>query len=411
MFQISTAAADATNISHSTSVHVGNPSTDFLDWVRSSVYFHRFADLPFDEEIISSPFWCLGHGFKIGLLLECEHLYDEYNNSNDTAGIRIHFQRRDCVNMEFRIAIRGKSNNELNVYRSNGQQELEGIEEEYGTIQYEAALQNLLDGALVIHVYMKPLEYRLPFLPKNPSSCYTVQALFMDRESSDIVFEIAGKQITADEEKTQTEPALFHAHHLILKKAAPILADLVTSNKPSPSFHVSDTSAEVFDIVLRYIYGHDSLMLECGISVTKEVLETADKFGVTNLKLEAEARFVFLTTITFDNVMELLHFADSKNCALLKEVVIDFVVKNKIEILEKRMLAGSPEGVGSDILAAIARQESKCGVLGCDDNVYSAMSINDLRRCAFGKGLDVDGSRDMLISALQGSSSKKRVRE
>lgn len=43
--------------------------------------------------------------------------------------------------------------------------------------------------------------------------------------------------------------------------------------------------------------------------------------------------------------------------------------------------------------------------------LYSAMSINDLRRSAFGKGLDVDGSREMLISALQGSTSRKRVLE
>lgn len=228
MFQIST-EADATNISHSTSVHVGKPPTDFQDWVRNSVCFHGFADLPFDEEIISSPFWCLGHGFKIGLLLETEeNPHDDENYYNDLAGIRIHYQRRDCVKMECRLAIRGNSNNELNVYRSNGQQPLEIIEGRYETIQRETALQNLLDGALVVNVYVKPLEYHLPFLPKNPSSCYTVQALFMDIESSDIVFEIVGKQksVTADEEKMQTSPALFYAHHLILKTVAPILADL-----------------------------------------------------------------------------------------------------------------------------------------------------------------------------------------
>jgi hypothetical protein len=99
---------------------------------------------------------------------------------------------------------------------------------------------------------------------------------------------------------------------------------------------IPEISDKMFGILLRYIYGFETSMLESDTSQTKEIIEVANKFGVTNLKLEAEARFVFLTTITLENVMELLHFADSKNCAILKEVVMDFILKNKIEILEKK---------------------------------------------------------------------------
>jgi hypothetical protein len=130
---------------------------------------------------------------------------------------------------------------------------------------------------------------------------------------------------------------------------------------------------------------------------------------VTNLKLEAEARFVLLTTITLENAMELLHFADSKNCALLKEVVMDFILRSKIAIIENKILSGAREGVGNDILAAIAREEAKSGAAGCDENIYSSMGISDLRRRVHEKGLDVDGSREMLISALQLSSRKRKA--
>lgn len=38
---------------------------------------------------------------------------------------------------------------------------------------------------------------------------------------------------------------------------------------------------------------------------------------------------------------------------------------------------------------------------GIDDNEYNAMSINELRPLAHAKGLDFNGSREALISALE----------
>lgn len=46
---------------------------------------------------------------------------------------------------------------------------------------------------------------------------------------------------------------------------------------------------------------------------------------------------------------------------------MDFIVKNKIEVLEKKKLAGAPEGFGNDILGAIAREEAKSRAEGCDE--------------------------------------------
>ena len=56
----------------------------------------------------------------------------------------------------------------------------------------------------------------------------------------------------------------------------------------------------------------------------------------------------------------------------------------------------------NDFIEAISRGESK-GSQGTDDNVDSQYntSISELRKKAYEKGLNVDGSREKLISALK----------
>ena len=65
----------------------------------------------------------------------------------------------------------------------------------------------------------------------------------------------------------------------------------------------------------------------------KDIIDAADRYGVVGLKLEAETSFVTSTTITLDNVIEYLLYADSVNCALIKEAVMDFILKNHRKVL------------------------------------------------------------------------------
>jgi hypothetical protein len=58
-------------------------------------------------------------------------------------------------------------------------------------------------------------------------------------------------------------------------------------------------------------------------SHANEIIEVADRFGVTSLKLEAETSLVNTMTFSVENVKDLLIYADSKNCALLKEAAMD----------------------------------------------------------------------------------------
>lgn len=273
------------------------------------------------------------------------------------------------------------------------------------SLNREDVLKALMHGSLMIEVRIKkPNDHRLPpLIPQNPSECKTVQCLFMDEESADVIFEVGGRR-PIDElgsKRSKTEGTTFFAHHNILKTAAPLLAELCTSNESPTRIQLPDVSPQLFHYMLCYIYGCNIPDFRSDLSHAKEIISLADKFGVTKLKIAVEVSYVTSTTIDFDNVMESLQFAVSKNCALLKEAVMEFVAKNKVEILEKQTMMDAPGGLIHDILAVILRGEMKCGADVGTGNELSTMSVSELRRTADRYGLDIDGSREMLISAIK----------
>jgi hypothetical protein len=137
-------------------------------------------------------------------------------------------------------------------------------------------------------------------------------------------------------------------------------------------------------------------------SQTTEIIDAANRYGVVNLKLEAEACFVRDTVFSLDNVMEHLQYADSLNCALLKEAAMDFIVENSAEIMDKISIN---DLLMQDVFAAVSRGKKKFGVSGGgnsnNDSRFNSMRISELRQESHEKGLSVDGSREMLIAALK----------
>ena len=80
--------------------------------------------------------------------------------------------------------------------------------------------------------------------------------------------------------------------------------------------------------------------------VTKPRLRSS--MQLTNTELET-------TTFTMQNVMELLQYAESKNCAFLKESALDFIALNKVEAIEKLSFNDAPGTIAKDILIALSR--------------------------------------------------------
>ena len=101
----------------------------------------------------------------------------------------------------------------------------------------------------------------------------------------------------------------------------------------------------------------------------KLIIDTADRYSVVDLKLEAEA------------------------C---------LVVENKVKVNRKIPFNYAPGALVIDVLAAMSRGEKKGGTDGDSGRTeLIAMRISELRRKAHEKGLNVDGSREMLIAALE----------
>ena len=219
----------------------------------------------------------------------------------------------------------------------------------------------LQGGALVIEVQMrqpKPANMSslsFDFYPDNPVS-KNILKKFMDEESADVVFVVGGEEAKEGRKKrAKTEPTTFYAHRVILLDSSSTLAELCESGGNSNPISINGVRPDIFRHILYHIYGGEILDDDLRANA-RDIINAADKFGVVNLKLEAEAWYVKSTTITIDNVMDNLLYADSKNCTLLKEAAMDFVVENGVEVYEKVSFENVPSYLMKDLLAAVNRK-------------------------------------------------------
>lgn len=310
---------------HNPSVHVGIPASDIQDdWVTTYVFFHGFAKMPTERGkfVMSPKFYCLGHEWSVAL-----YPRGKEGVADGMISVSLTSHSSHTIIVDYAIAVRdlpqsrrrerGHEFNDIGDSNSNAWKNF---------LRREVAIGVLYSGALVIKVQMAPAKnYLPPFIPKNPFACKAVQDMFMDEESADIVFEVGGQHATtsANTKKRKSVHTRFYAHRLILMKVAPLLAELcVTSHESPQCIGISNISPDVFEIMLLQIYGHQIQFEKCSGN-HHALIEAANKYGLTNLKLEAEADYVSCIKKTFDlqNIMEHLLDADAMNLAYLREVV------------------------------------------------------------------------------------------
>jgi len=387
---------------HTAVVHAGTPSHDFQgEWAKTTVYFHGFADLPAErgKGVWSPKFKCLGYIWAIHLYPGGDNVEDEnVDVTTDTISIYLESRHSENIKVVYQLAIGNYNISQTDTFNRNSS---------WGFVNFidrNRALNNLVHGALAIQVRMKPANSPPPFIPDNPSTYDTIQSLFMEKESADIVFHVGGERKDTDPIDSGAkalDTKEFHAHRLILKKAAPLLAELSMCDKSPSHVEIPNVSPAAFKALLLYVYGRRIPKFGVDISLTKEIIDAADKYGITHLKLEAEAVYVASIEITCENVLENLQYADSKNCALLREAVMNFIEGNAAELLEMGTLKDAPEGMFQDILAVVARKKKRKKT----ENEISIMRISELRRAAAVNGLDVDGSREMLIASIKAAKN------
>jgi len=399
---------DDDSISYETSVHtrIAHLPAEKPKEKRFSITFDNFEGLPSVEghRVYSSTFSCFQSDW-------CVHIYPGGDDDDNVNQEDIDEEEREVV-----ICIIRKSEGEaLNIKYSIGikdtttnVQMFKGVDR-FGT-RTEIRNEHLERGALTVYVTMQLKE----FIPKNPVSSMILN-LFCDEESADIVFELYEEQqnnkaSTRKRARTSSSAKLFHAHRFILRHHSTELAALCATSEGMTPIIINDVKPAVFRHLLYYVYGgeidEDEFVMHA-----KDLINAADRYGVTNLKLEAEVWYVHSTKITIENVIDNLLYADAMNCALLKEVLMDFIVETKEEVMQRVSFNDVPGDVCKDLLAAMARRED---VAGSDDvkeaeaqdvdvemKNFSKMRIGDLRQRLDEKGLGIDGSREALIATLK----------
>ena len=80
---------------------------------------------------------------------------------------------------------------------------------------------------------------------------------------------------------------------------------------------------------------------------------------------------------------------------------MDFLVNKKDEVIGKISFHDVPSTLMNDLFVAFAREPNRPGAAAIGENEFNVMRISELRRIAHERGLDVDGSREMLIAALK----------
>jgi hypothetical protein len=388
-------------------VSVGCPppasSQNGKEWKSFQFHIHNFAFLSTtkDHYIASPEFTCNGHQWELELYPGGAN---EATEGYVSAYLRLRFRSEGSATATWGVKILDKDGNvafsRLDSNPDHFQSEQQGGWPDFiPRSDIFDRSQNMLDSNGTLTVVVSMMKEPTPtFVPKNPL-VKMMQEMFLDETTSDVCFEVVSSADEKEGQQKAKSSTSFYAHRLILRKCAPMLADLFGSNDTAS---ISDVKPDIFRHLLFYVYG-GSVAEEDLKTHAKDIIDAADKYSIVNLKLEAEAAYVESIEITIDNAIDNLLYADAKNCALLKEAVMNFLAANPDETAEKISFDDVPGHLMKDLLFAVGRNNKK-EASGTNVNELTTLCVNALRRKLDEMGLDVDGSREAMIESIKSNS-------
>jgi hypothetical protein len=251
----------------------------------------------------------------------------------------------------------------------------------------------LLDGNLTVEVDIQLYVVKLPaFRPKATLDVDMIK-LLESAKYSDVMFQVGTEK--------------FSAHRNILDARAPELAAVTVGCSPDTPIHIQGVKPSAFRSLLRFVYGNAVPESEELLNEASELLDVANHFGCKGLKLLAEAELVE-SGIRVDTAADLILIGDAMNCALLKEAAIDFFAKNAESVKASSGWAKIRESVAlmDELIEVLVVNKKRSAPADADEERdYKRLCVSTLRGKLEVKGLDVDGSREMLISRLEGGSN------
>ena len=405
---------DAADVAAADIVHVGTPPPPgpLSEWVIKKVHFHGFEGLTATrgEEVKSPEFSCFGHQWTVDI-------YPGGDEDSKEGYVAVYLSNESPESIEADFNIVTKHPTDLTLKTESYDESVDGMmtfgakgtdDEAWGSRNFgkrETMLSYLDSGTLKLEIHLRTNKQAWPtnFVPSNPI-CDNILRGFNNEEMSDVRFELGGEfKSTANRRKRgKTTATTFHACHTILRLNAPSLADMCRPGDEA-AMPINGVEPEVFKMLLYFCYG--GMVSEEELSVNaKAIIEAADRFGIVNLKLQAEAVLTEQTDITVDNVLDNLLYANSKNLALFQEKIMDFVAKNGDEIVGNVSFDDVPGNLMSDLLTAFSQGKKSTSASAQGDDL-KFMRVGDVRKRLHDKGLCIDGSRETMIALLKENSA------
>ena len=273
------------------------------------------------------------------------------------------------------------------------------------------------DGSLVIDVHIQIYGESQIWYPKPVPTNTILNKLLTNPEGSDVQFSVG-----ENKEK-------FHAHKSILIHQAPVLYELVKSGQGEEitEIDIPRVAGPVFKVLLEHIYTGSLPTIDSHTSImAEEIMDIADRFGLTYLKIHIESLITY-NKVNTSNCTQWLLFSDAHSCPLLKESCLTLCANRTSDVMASSdwpMILESPALV-SELLQCLAeKKESSSTILevlskckdsnevleswnaakkmkhtGCD--CFGEMSVRKLREELELYGLDLDGTKNMLIHRLK----------
>ena len=370
-------------------IDVGTPPASLLtnELETQEIRFHEFEGLPAEKgsSVTYSPeFTCFGHKWRL-------KIYPGGDSASEEGMVGVYldqFAKDEKIIIMFGISLKtiyGKMvKREINI----NVPEFHNCWGWHDFWQRSKVVEALVDGTLIIEVRMRKsgVTHSPYFLPQNPFA-KKMKTLFMNEESADVLFKVG-------------EEESFHAHHLIIQNCSSVLGELCKPGEDAvTTVSITDVEPDIFKHMLYYIYGGEVSKKDMEDNAAL-LIDATDKYGVVNLKLQVEVHYVEEIELSSDNLIDNLLYADSKNLALLKETVMDFLLENYDDIIGKVSFEDVPGTMMTDLLTAVARNGKKND--RSSDNVnYNTIRVGTLRKMLDEKKLDVDGSREAMIATLK----------
>ena len=312
-------------------VHVGTPAADYQLDDSVTVHFHSFEKLTTvkGEAVFSPIFTCAGSEW-------CLVLYPGGNDSSREGWVAVHLcnESSEKIRAAYDISVMKSCGNVYRrIFSSKAEKEFD-FEYSWGksnAIRHSDILNesnNILNkGTLTFFLRIKPNKdyYCLPVKSQSMLTLgENISKIFGEESTADMAFEVDG--------------TLFYAHKLILGAQAPDLLELVEQFSVDNPMPIKNVEPEIFEMMLKHVYGKGIRACEWK-KYSKQILVASGKYGLSELKLEAEAWHVKNLNLNLDNAVEELLFADGSHCLDFKKAVLEFIVENGEGVLESLSFA------------------------------------------------------------------------